>query len=161
MKDITEQKNAFMRIALEEAKIAFKSGEIPVGALIVKNGEVIARAHNCNRKLRNSVKHAEIICIEEASLVLCNERLLDCDFYVTKEPCAMCAGAIVHARIKSVFIGAEDEKYGACGTVLNVCGNERLNHVPIIEFGILREEASFILKEFFKIKRTNNKKYFP
>jgi tRNA(adenine34) deaminase len=150
MKDITEQKNTFMRIALEEAKIAFDSGEIPVGALIIEDGEIIARAHNINRSLNNPVKHAEIICIEEASRVLSNERLLDCDLYVTKEPCAMCAGAIVHARIKNVFIGAEDEKYGACGTVLNVCGNENLNHVPIIEFGILREEASKILKKFFK-----------
>jgi tRNA(adenine34) deaminase len=155
MKENSEQKNAFMRIALEEAKTAFESGEIPVGAVIIKDGSVIARAHNSNRELRDPVKHAEIICIEEASRVLGNERLLDCELYVTKEPCAMCAGAIVHARIKNLFIGAEDEKYGACGTVLSVCGNSSLNHVPAIEFGILKEEASNLLKKFFKNKRDN------
>jgi tRNA(adenine34) deaminase len=155
MPDNIKQKDAFMCIALEEAKMAFESGEIPVGAVIIKDGSVIARAHNSNRELRDPVKHAEIICIEEASRVLGNERLLECDLYVTKEPCAMCAGAIVHARIKNVFIGAEDEKYGACGTVLSVCGNSTLNHVPAIEFGILKEEASNLLKKFFKNKRNN------
>ncbi|MBN2403403.1 MAG: nucleoside deaminase [Spirochaetes bacterium] len=139
-----------MRIALEEAWLAYGKGEIPVGAVLVKDMEIIARAHNSNRELCNPVKHAEIICIEEASRVLNSERLSGCDLYVTKEPCAMCAGAIVHARIKGVFIGAEDEKYGACGTVLSVCGSSRLNHMPVIEFGILREESSDILKNFFK-----------
>ncbi len=151
------QKNAFMSIAIEEAKTAYESGEIPVGAVIVKDGAVIARAHNCNRGLRDPVKHAEIICIEEASRVLNNERLSGCELYVTKEPCAMCAGAIVHARIKSVLIGAEDKKYGACGTVLSVCGNSSLNHVPKIEFGILRDESSIILRDFFRNKRDNKK----
>jgi tRNA(adenine34) deaminase len=158
MQDTIEQKNAFMRVALNEARLACNKGEIPVGAVIVKDAKIIARAHNCNRELRNAVKHAEIICIEKASRVLSNERLLDCELYVTKEPCAMCAGAIVHSRIKSVFIGAEDKKYGACGTVLNICGNDQLNHVPAIEFGILQDESSKILKEFFKIKRTKSKK---
>jgi tRNA(adenine34) deaminase len=154
MKDSIEQKNIFMAAALDEAKIAYANGEIPVGAVIVKDGEIISRAHNRNRELSNPVKHAEIICIEEASRISNNERLLDCELYVTKEPCAMCAGAIVHARIRSVTIGAEDEKYGACGTALNVCGNKALNHVPNIEFGVLREEASLLLREFFKSKRS-------
>jgi tRNA(adenine34) deaminase len=158
MPNSTEQKKFFMLIALEEAETAFMSGEIPVGAVIVRDGELIARAHNSNRELHNPVKHSEIICIEEASRILGNERLLDCELYVTKEPCAMCAGAIVHARIKSVFIGAEDQKYGACGTVLNVCGNVLLNHVPKIEFGIMRDEASLVLKKFFKIKRAYSKR---
>ncbi len=144
-----------MRIALEEAKIAFEKGEIPVGAVIVKNDEVIARAHNLNRSMNNPVKHAEMICIEKASGILGNERLTDCELYVTKEPCAMCSGAIVHARIKRVVIGAEDSKYGACGTVLNICGNKKLNHVPEIEFGIMGQEASLLLKEFFKDLRKN------
>jgi tRNA(adenine34) deaminase len=96
MKDITEQKNAFMRIALEEAKIAFDNGEIPVGALIVKDGEIIARAHNINRSLSNPVKHAEIICIEEASRALSNERLLDCDLYVTSP--VQCARVLLYTR---------------------------------------------------------------
>jgi len=148
-----ENKEIFMRIALEEAKAAFTEGEIPVGALVVKGGEILAAAHNTNRKESNPVRHAEIACIEKASRVLGNERLIDCELYVTKEPCAMCAGAIVHARIKRVIIGTEDAKYGACGTVLDVCGNKNLNHVPGIEFGILRDEASGLLKEFFKSKR--------
>ncbi|MFH0977560.1 MAG: tRNA adenosine(34) deaminase TadA [Spirochaetota bacterium] len=158
MHDNTDKKSVYMRIALEEAKKAFENGEIPVGAVIIKDGEIISKAHNRNRETRNPIKHAEIICIEEASRVLNNERLTDCELYVTKEPCAMCSGAIVHARIKSVFIGAEDEKYGACGSVLNVCGSESLNHVPEIEFGILRDESSHLLKNFFKIRRLNAKK---
>ena len=153
MKDIVETKNKFMRIALDEAKAASAHGEIPVGAVIVKNGKVLAKSRNCNREMNNPVKHAEIISIEEATRILNNERLLDCELYVTKEPCAMCAGAIVHARIKSVIIGTEDYKYGACGTVLKVCGDERLNHIPEIEFGILRDESSALLKEFFKSLR--------
>ena len=153
MPETSDQRNAFMRVALEEARIAYSKGEIPVGAVIVKDAKIIACAHNRNRELHDPVKHAEIICIEEASQALGNERLLDCELYVTKEPCVMCAGAIVHARIKSVFIGAEDVKYGACGTALNVCGNDKLNHVPVIEFGILRDETSNILKKFFKEKR--------
>lgn len=140
----------FMRLALEEAKTAFEKEEIPVGAVIVRDGAILARAHNLNRTQNNPTRHAEIICIEEAARILCNERLTDCDLYVTKEPCVMCAGAIVHARIRNVYISTEDTKYGACGTVLNVCGNSVLNHVPHIEFGLMREEASQMIKDFFK-----------
>ena len=122
-----------MEIALNEAHKAFKQDEVPIGAVIVYEGKVIARAHNCTRLLRNPVKHAEIIAIEEASKVLANERLIGCDLYVTKEPCVMCAGAIVHARLARVIIGAKDEKYGACGTVLNVCGSSILNHQPVLQ----------------------------
>ena len=150
-----EDKKAFMQIAIEEARIASANGEIPVGAVIVRQGKVIARAHNRNRSENNPVKHAEILCIEEASGVLNNERLIDCEMYVSKEPCAMCAGAIIHARIKKLVIAAEDYKAGACGSVLSVCGNNRLNHIPEIEFGLLREEASCILTDFFKNKRKN------
>lgn len=139
-----------MRIALEEARAACAKGEIPVGAVIVRENEIIARAHNLNREQNNPVRHAEIICIEEAARIFDSERLTDCDLYVTKEPCAMCAGAIVHARIRKVYIGTEDPKYGACGTVLSVCGCSVLNHVPEIEFGLLREESSMLLKDFFR-----------
>jgi len=153
MENLADKKQLFMAAAIEEAKIAYANDEIPIGAVIVKDDKIIAKGCNRNRELNNPVKHAEIICIEEASRVLNNERLIDCELYVTKEPCAMCSGAIVHARIKRVIIGAEDEKYGACGTVLNVCGNKALNHVPDVEFGVLREEASLLLKAFFKGKR--------
>jgi tRNA(adenine34) deaminase len=147
----------FMLEALRQAEIAFNKDEIPVGAVIVKDGKIIAKAHNLNRSKTNPVKHAEIICIEKAARLLHNERLINCELYVTKEPCAMCAGAIVHARIEKVLIGAEDKKYGACGTVLDICGSKKLNHSPIIEFGIFREETALLLKKFFKNKRGKNK----
>jgi tRNA(adenine34) deaminase len=143
----------FMRIALAEARTAFERGEIPVGAVITKDGEAVAAAHNGNREAKNPVRHAEIAAIERACAVIGNERLSGCDLYVTKEPCAMCAGAIVHARLRRLVIGARDERYGACGTVLDVCGNRSLNHVPEIEFGLLGDEAAAMLKEFFLKKR--------
>jgi tRNA(adenine34) deaminase len=143
----------FMQIALAEARKAFAAGEIPVGAVVVKDGTVIASARNDNRETNNPVRHAEIIAIEAACAAIGNERLTDCNLYVTKEPCAMCAGAIVHARIRRLVIGARDNRYGACGTVLSICGNRALNHVPEIEFGIMEEEAANLLKDFFKMKR--------
>lgn len=142
-----------MRIALDEAREAFARGEIPVGAVIVRDGAVIAAAGNDNREKNNPVRHAEIRAIEAACAALENERLTGCDLYVTKEPCAMCAGAIVHARIRRLVIGTRDVRYGACGTVLCVCGNRSLNHVPEIEFGLLEDEAAGLLKEFFQMKR--------
>jgi tRNA(adenine34) deaminase len=148
-RDMTDENTAFMRIALQEARESLETGEIPVGAVIAKDGAVIARAHNENRASRNPVKHAEILAIERAAALLQNERLTGCDLYVTKEPCAMCAGAIVHARLRRVYIAAEDPKYGACGSVLTVCGHPRLNHEPEVTFGILREEAAALLTGFF------------
>jgi tRNA(adenine34) deaminase len=139
----------FMLLALDEAAQAASEGEIPVGALVVRDGRILARARNRNRSLQNPVMHAEIIALEAAAQALGNERLTGCDLYVTKEPCAMCAGAIVHARIRRVVIAAEDAKYGACGSVLSVCGNPSLNHVPEITFGVLRDEARSMLQEFF------------
>lgn len=140
----------YMQQALKEAKEAEKIDEIPIGAVIVFKNEIIAAGYNQNRTQNNPTRHAEIIAIEKAASVLKNERLLECDLYVTKEPCAMCAGAIIHSRIKRVFIGSEDIKYGACGTVFNICGNADFNHVPEIYFGILEVETSIIIKEFFK-----------
>jgi len=143
----------FMKEALAEAKKAGGEDEIPIGAVIVLNDEIIARAHNQNRQENNATRHAEIIAIERASAHLRNERLTDCVLYVTKEPCAMCAGAIVHSRLKRVIIAAKDIKYGACGTVLSVCGSSILNHVPEIEFGLFEKESAALLKKFFKMKR--------
>ncbi|MBN2161245.1 MAG: nucleoside deaminase [Spirochaetes bacterium] len=148
-----EDDSELMRIALLLAREAFDAGEIPVGAVIVKDGAVVASARNDNRERGDPVRHAEIIAIERAAAALGNERLTGCDLYVTKEPCAMCAGAIVHARIRRLVIGARDVRYGACGTVLCVCGNRSLNHVPEIEFGLMEEEAAELLKEFFINKR--------
>lgn len=155
MADITieETNTAFMQAALEEAAAAASEGEIPVGAVIVRHGEIIARGRNRNRSRQNAVLHGEMIAIQEASEITGNERLIDCDLYVTKEPCAMCAGAIVHARIRKVYIGTQDSKYGACGTALSVCGNPLLNHVPEIEFGLLGEQSRELLRVFFEALR--------
>lgn len=142
-----------MKIALNQASAAYDVDEVPIGAVIVRNGDIVSKAHNCTRTLKNPIKHAEIIAIEEAVKILNNERLNGCDLYVTKEPCAMCAGAIVHARLERVIIGARDDKYGACGTVLDVCGNNKLNHRPEIIFGILEKESGDLLKKFFAQKR--------
>lgn len=143
----------FMRLALSLAREASAAGEVPVGAVVVKDGAVLASARNDNRERSDPVRHAEINAIERACAALRNERLTGCDLYVTKEPCAMCAGAIVHARIRRLVIGTRDTRYGACGTVLTVCGNRALNHVPVIEFGFMEEAAAALLKEFFKNKR--------
>ncbi len=148
----------FMRVALEEARRAYDEGEIPVGAVITRDGAVLAVAHNRNRSLNNPLLHAEMIVIEEAARLLANERLNGCALYVTKEPCVMCAGAIVHARIARLVIAAEDVKYGACGTVFSVCGNRRLNHIPKISFGLLREEAAELLSSFFIDLRSGKKR---
>ena len=154
--DLVEAAN-FMNIAFEEACLAALEDEIPVGAVVVKEGKVLSKAGNTSRRTANPTRHAEINAIELAAELLANERLIDCDIYVTKEPCAMCAGAIVHARIRRVFIGAEDLRFGACGTVLSVCGNVHLNHVPEMIFGIQREKCSGILSEFFQKKRLGKK----
>lgn len=138
-----------MRAALEQAEIAFSEDEIPVGAVIVRDGAVISCGRNRNRRDHSATRHAEIIAIEQASAITGNERLIGCDLYVTKEPCAMCAGAIVHSRIDRLIIGSRDIKYGACGTVLDICGNRILNHVPVISFGVLEDECSDLIKKFF------------
>jgi len=143
----------FMERALVKAGEAYLRDEIPVGAVIVMDGEIISAASNENRQKNDATLHAEIIAIRMASEYLKNERLAGCDLYVTKEPCAMCAGAIIHARIKRVIIGTEDFKYGACGTVFNVCGNSLMNHVPEIKFGILREKSQSLLQKLFREKR--------
>ena len=144
-------------MALDLAKKASSMDEIPVGAIIVRDGELISGAGYLSRSTGDPTMHAEIIAIKEACRVLGNERLTGCSLFVTKEPCSMCAGAIVHARIERVIIAAEDVRYGACGTVISVCGNELLNHVPEITFGLLRDKSSLLLKKFFKEKRESKK----
>lgn len=141
--------DTYMDIALEEAKLAACEDEIPVGAVIVKDETVIARAHNKTRQYSDPTAHAEILAIKDAAHFLHNERLTGCLLYVTKEPCAMCAGAIVHARIEKLFIGTRDYRFGACGTVLTVCGSSQLNHIPEIVFGIQEEKCKKLLQDFF------------
>ena len=139
----------FMREALKEAKKAYNKLEIPIGAVIVKNGEIIARAHNIKEEKKDTTKHAEILAIQKASKKLETWRLNDCEMYVTLEPCPMCAGALIQSRIKKVYIGTMDEKTGACGSVLNLLEDFKFNHKVEVEKGILKEECEKILKEFF------------
>ena len=140
----------FMKEALKEAKKAYTKLEIPVGAVIVKDGKIIARAHNIKEEKQDTTKHAEIIAIQKASKKLKGWRLNDCEMYVTLEPCAMCAGAIIQARIKKIYIGTMDEKTGACGSVLNLLKDFKFNHTVEIETGILKDNCEQILKDFFK-----------
>ncbi len=147
-----------MEIALKQAKEAREILEVPIGAVIVKDGKIIAKGYNKRETLKNPLAHAEILAIEQASRALDSWRLLDCTMYVTIEPCAMCAGAIVNSRIKRVVIGAMDPKMGACGSVVDLVRHEKFNHSVELEVGVLEEKCSGIMKEFFKELRDRNKK---
>ena len=144
-----------MRLALEEAYKAFSTYEVPVGAVIVKDGKVIGKGYNKRESTKDPTAHAEIIAIKEASQALGGWRLIDCTMYVTLEPCSMCAGAIVNSRIERLVIGARDPKMGCCGTVMNIVDNPNFNHRVETKFGVLEEECSQIMKEFFKRLREN------
>lgn len=148
-------KEKIMKEALKEAQKAYKKLEVPVGAVIVKDGKIIARGYNQKESKTDTTKHAEIIAIQKASKKLKAWRLLDCEMYVTLEPCSMCAGAIINSRIKKVYIGAEDKKTGAVGSVLNLFDDYKFNHTVENEKGILQEECEKILKDFFKELRKN------
>jgi len=145
-----ENKELFMKEALKEAKKAYKKLEVPVGAVIVKNGEIIAKAHNLKETKFDTTKHAEILAIQRASKKLKSWRLLDCEMYITLEPCTMCAGAIINSRIKKIYIGTMDEKTGAAGSKLNLFEDYTFNHKVEVENGILKEECEKTLKDFFK-----------
>ncbi len=148
----------FMAEAIQEAKLALANGEVPVGALIVLEGKIIARGRNTTRQNTSPLGHAEIEAIRAACSVLKNERLIGCEMFVTKEPCTMCAGALIHARVARVVIGAKDAKYGACGTVFNIAGNPLYNHVPEILFGVLGDTCSAMLTSFFESLRAARKR---
>lgn len=143
----------FMRKALEEAQKAFEKDEVPVGAVIVRDGDIIASAHNCRELSKDASAHAEMLAIREACEALGSWRLLDCDMYVTLEPCPMCSGAILQARVKKLYIGAMDPKGGAAGSILNLFEDYHFNHETEVVKGILQAECSQILKDFFKRKR--------
>ena len=140
----------FMKEALKEAKKAYNKLEIPVGAIIVKDGKIIAKAHNQKETKLDTTKHAEILAIQKASKKLGSWRLLDCEMYVTLEPCPMCAGAIINSRIKNVYIGTMDEKTGAVGSKLNLFEDYTFNHKVEFETGVLQEQSEKMLKDFFK-----------
>ena len=139
----------FMREALKEAQKAFDKDEVPVGAVIVKDNKIIARAHNIKELKHDATSHAEILAIQKACKKLGAWRLSDCDMYVTLEPCSMCAGALINARIRKLYIGTQDDKTGACGSVLNLL-EYKFNHKIEVEKYILKDECEAILKNFFK-----------
>lgn len=149
-----------MEAALCEAKKAEELGEIPIGAVIVRDDEIIARGHNMTETSKDPTAHAEMIAIREAASVLRGWRLIGCRMYVTIEPCSMCAGALVWSRIEKLCIGAPDPKAGACGSVFNIVQSDRLNHRIEVERGIMEEECSEIVRSFFRNlrnKKKNNK----
>jgi tRNA(adenine34) deaminase len=143
----------FMRLALREAARATEHDDIPVGAVIVREGEVIAAGHNEREARADPTAHAEMIALREAARALGSWRVLDSVLYVTLEPCAMCAGAIVLARIPRVVFGTSDPKAGAAGSVLDVLGERRLNHRPHVQSGLLAEECADLLRAFFASRR--------
>lgn len=149
----TAQEQAFMREALEQAQHAWKLGEVPVGAVVVKDGVVIARGYNQPIDKHDPTAHAEIVALRAAAEVLGNYRLPGCELYVTLEPCLMCSGAMMHARLARVVFGASDPKTGVCGSVLNLFEPSQLNHHAEAVGGVLADECGAMLKGFFAARR--------
>ena len=152
-----DHKQKYMKEALKLAKKAEKEGEVPVGAVIVYDDKIIAKGYNRRKKEETTDSHAEMIAIKKANKKLGSWRLEDCDIYVTLEPCPMCAGTIIQARIANVYYGAKDVKAGAFGSVFDITQVEGLNHYPHVEGGILEEQCSNILTDFFKKLREKEK----
>jgi tRNA(adenine34) deaminase len=142
-----------MALALEEAQLAGAGGDVPVGAIVVRDGHVVAQAHNEREQLSDPTAHAEILSLRSAASVLRSWRLDGATVYVTLEPCPMCAGALVAARVHRVVFGASDPKAGACGSLYNLCVDPRLNHEVLVSPGVLAEQAALLLAEFFDGRR--------
>lgn len=155
---MTKRDEIYMKKALELARIAAEQGEVPVGAIIVKNstGEIVGRGFNRREYGKSPLTHAEIVAIDEASRRLGGWRLIDCELYVTLEPCPMCAGAMINSRIERVVFGAYDKKAGSCGSVTNLF-ELPYNHKPELVGGVLESECAGVLSEFFKNLRNNKK----
>jgi tRNA(adenine34) deaminase len=149
--------NVFMREALIEAKRAYEKNEVPIGAIIVQNNEIIARAHNLREALQTTASHAEMLAISQANAQTGFWRLDQAILYTTVEPCMMCAGTIVQSRIKTVVYGARDEKAGCAGTLLNLLEDERFNHQCEVIGGVMEEECRVLLSQFFKALRERKK----
>lgn len=143
----------WMKQAYREAERAYEEGEIPVGCVIVFQNSIIAKAHNQVEMLKDPTAHAELIAITSAAEYLQSKQLLGCSMYVTLEPCAMCAGAIVLAKVDNIYFGAYDVKSGACGSVINVAENKALNHKCNVYGGVMDNECKEILRSFFEVKR--------
>lgn len=146
----------YMRIALDQAAIAQENGDVPIGAVIVHDWRIIAKAYNQRHQLQDPTAHAEIIALTQAATALQSWRLYGCTVYVTLEPCPMCAGALVLARVDRLVYGCEDPKAGACGSLYNIVQDQRLNHRMIVTKGVLGEQSAQILRAFFQKRRTNS-----
>ena len=144
----------FVKEALAEARLAAEAGEVPVGAVIVRDGEIVARGQNRVLRDVDPTAHAEMVALRAAAAAVGNYRLLGCTLYVTLEPCAMCAGAMVHARLDRLVFAASDPKAGAAGSVLSVLNHPQLNHQMVVESGILAQEAGELLRSFFRERRS-------
>jgi tRNA(adenine34) deaminase len=153
IEDIQSRDRQFMHAALVEARSAAEAGEVPIGAVAVNNGEIIARSQNRVLRDNDPTAHAEIVAMRIAAAVLGNYRLNGVTLYVTLEPCAMCAGAMIHARIDRLVYAAPDPKAGAAGSVLEVLNHPRLNHQMIVDYGLLESESAELLKSFFRNRR--------
>jgi tRNA(adenine34) deaminase len=145
---------SFMRLALALAAEAGEKGEVPVGAVVVKGGEVVGRGANAREATLDPTAHAEVLAVREAARALGSWRLDECTLYVTLEPCPMCAGALVASRLAALVFGAPDPKAGACGTLYNLCSDPRLNHELPVTRGVLAEESGRLLSQFFAVKRS-------
>lgn len=148
----------FMRVALALARQAQLSGEVPVGAIVVKDGSIIGRGSNAPISRQDPSAHAELLALREAGQHMGNYRLIGCELFVTLEPCVMCVGAMFHARIARLVFGASDFKTGACGSVLNLFAEQRLNHHAEITAGVLAEECGRVLSDFFAARRVQQQK---
>jgi tRNA(adenine34) deaminase len=157
MTTLNHSDDEFMREALKEASKAARQGEVPVGAVVVKDGKVIGRGHNLTEKKQSALTHAELVALGKASKKLKSWRLIDCDLYVTLEPCTMCAGAIVLSRIRNLVYGTTDPKAGAVDSTARVMENEKLNHRVKVTRGVLKEECAGVLTDFFKEVRRKAK----
>ncbi|HML75660.1 MAG TPA: tRNA adenosine(34) deaminase TadA [Anaerohalosphaeraceae bacterium] len=158
--DISDQNNLdqrYMRMAIDQAYIAEENGDVPIGAVIVHENRVIARAHNQRQLLNDPTAHAEMIALTQASEAVGNWRLHGCTIYVTLEPCPMCAGALVLARVDRLVFGTDDPKAGACGSLYNIVQDGRLNHRLEIVSGVLQEDCRYQLQAFFQRRRAENK----
>ncbi len=152
-----EQDQRYMRVAIDQAEIARENGDVPVGAVIVHEGHLIAKAYNQREQLQDPTAHAEIIALTQAAEAVGNWHLDNCTIYVTLEPCAMCAGALVLARMDRLVYGCDDPKTGACGSLYNIVQDERLNHRLEVTSGVMEDECRRQLQGFFANRRVENK----
>ncbi len=153
LSDKKELDQFYMRMAIKEAEKAFDKGEVPIGAVVVHQNKVIGRSHNQTRLLKDATAHAEMLALTQACETLQAERLPETTLYVTLEPCPMCVGAMILARIKRLVYGAREKKTGACGSIVNLLADGKWNHTFRIEEGLLEFESAALLQEFFKTKR--------